>query len=374
MHNVESQLSISRLTEVPKDYLMIQSVEISNFRGFKRVSLSGLPRFNILIGGSGSGKTAFLEALWIQGGISPEIYFRMRGFRGMADPVVQLGERFSYEAFFSDIFLDPLLEQGASIQLIDSGLGERSLTISYASSAQTVVDITKPQIVSPGSSPTPRPLVFRWKVREEIYELPLKVAGGQIVMDKGPEPYPTVFFASSHVQTSRETAERLSALSISGETEKIIQTIRKIYPHVITLTSEGIAGQQMIWVSVQGLKRKIPAGVISSGINKLIGILLWISQNRGGVILTDEIENGFYFLDYGNVFGTIKEFCDEYSVQLFATTHNWEFLKAVASVLQDRQDDLSMLKTSFANGRCHVSQMEGVSMVAAIEQDIDVRK
>ena len=353
---------------------MMQSVDISNFRGFSHVSLSGLPRFNILIGESGSGKTAFLEALWIQGGVSPEIYFRMRAFRGMTDPILQLGEQFSYEAFFSDIFLDPSLEEGASIQLIDSELGERSLKISYSSSAQTVVDLTKPQIVSPGSSPTPRPLVFRWKVRDQTYEMPLKFAGSQLVVDRGPEPYPTVFFASSHVQGSRETAERLSALSIAGETEKIVRTIRKIYPHITMLSSEGIAGQLMIWTSIKGLKRKIPSGVISSGINKLIGILLWISLNREGVILLDEIENGFYFLDYEKVFRTIMEFCEEYNVQLFATTHNWEFLKSVARVLEDKQDELSMLKTGFANGQCRVNQMEGVSMVAAIEQDIDVRK
>ena len=66
-------------------YRMIESIEITNFRGFGNVSLARLPQFNVLIGESGSGKTAFLEAIWIQCGISPEIYFRMRAFRGMAD-------------------------------------------------------------------------------------------------------------------------------------------------------------------------------------------------------------------------------------------------------------------------------------------------
>jgi len=354
---------------------MIQSMEIINFRGFKNVSLTSLPRFNVLIGGSGSGKTSFLEGLWMQGGISPEIFFRMRMFRGMADPLIQMsGDSRSYEAFFNEIFYDPSLEQGASIQLIDSILEERQLTISYGSSAQMVMDIAKPQPPSLNPGTASRPLVFRWKVRDKVHECPLKFVNNQMVVENPPEPFPIFFFASSLILSARETAERLSILNIEGETEKIIETIQKIYPHIRNLSSESIAGQQMIWASLRGLKRKIPSGIISSGINKLMNILLWISLNKSGTLLVDEIENGFYFEDYERVYRTIVEFCDAYDVQLFASTHSWEFLKAIAKVMEERQNDLAVLKTAFGNGSCRIKQMEGMPMVAAIEQEIDIRK
>jgi AAA15 family ATPase/GTPase len=54
---------------------MIKSLSVSNFRGFKSVDLANLPKFNVLIGSSGSGKTAFLESIWLAAGISPEITF-----------------------------------------------------------------------------------------------------------------------------------------------------------------------------------------------------------------------------------------------------------------------------------------------------------
>ena len=127
------------------------------------------------------------------------------------------GERLVYEAFFNELFYDPLLEQGASIQLIDSNFGERQLTISYGSLGQIVMEIAKPQALSPGSSPGARPLVFRWKIRDKEYECPLRVVNNQVVADNPPEPYPTVFFASTQVQSARETAERLSILNIQGE-------------------------------------------------------------------------------------------------------------------------------------------------------------
>jgi AAA15 family ATPase/GTPase len=346
---------------------MIQSLEITNFRGFKNVSLSNLPRINVLIGESGSGKTSFLEALWIQAGISPEIYFRMRAFRGMAEQQAMFADKLVYEGFFRDIFFDPAHE--AQIHIMDSELGLRYLSIGYGSSSQIPINLEKPQ----SSSASIRPLVFRWRVGDVEYSCPLKVVNNQIVVDNPPEAFPAVFFASTQPTSARETAERLSLLSVEGEKARVVERIKKIYPAVVDLSSESIAGQQMVWVSVKGLKRAIPLSTVSSGINRLSVFLLWMTLNPGGVILIDEIENGFYFKDYRDVFRTLVEFCDTYKVQLFAATHSWEFLKAVAGVMKDRESDLSMLRPKFRNGECTIQQIEGISSIESINQDIEIR-
>jgi AAA15 family ATPase/GTPase len=346
---------------------MIQSLEITNFRGFKHVALSNLPRINVLIGESGSGKTSFLEALWLQGGISPEIYFRMRAFRGMGEQPAMFSDKFVYEGFFKDIFFDSANE--AQIHIMDSEMGLRYLSIGYTNSSQTTMNLEKPQ----STSSSIRPLMFRWRVGDVDYPCPLKVVNNQIVVENSPEPYPAVFFASSLPTSARETAERLSLLSVQGEKGKIVDTIKKIYPAIVDLSSESIAGQQMVWVTLKGLKRGIPLSTVSSGINRFAAFLLWMSLNPGGVILIDEIENGFYFNDYSDVFRTLVEFCDVYQVQLFAATHSWEFLKAVAKVMKDREKDLSMLRPKFKAGECTIQQIEGVSSLEAINQDMEIR-
>jgi len=354
---------------------MIQSVSVTNFRGFKSLDLSNLPRFNVLIGESGSGKTAFLESLWVAAGVSPEIYFRMRALRGMAEQAFQLSaEKLSYETFFSDIFHD-IPETGspsANIQLMDSIRGSRTLKIDYDPSQQMVLNIKEP--ANGGSDGIRRDLVFHWNINDTIYTVPLKVnASGQIIAENLPEPFPGVFFSSSFIAGARENAERLSISRIRGEKKKIVETIAKIFPDVEDLSSESISGQQMIWVSMKGLRRMIPIAVVSSGVNKFISLLLWISLNRGGVLFVDEIENSFYFKDYEVVVRTLVEFCDAYGVQLFAATHSWEFLKAVAKVMDTRKADLCMLRASRKQGECTISQIEGVSSIEAINQDIEIR-
>src|SRR5712691_9034679 len=50
-----------------RSYRMIESFEISNFRCFETLSLSGLSRVNVITGANASGKSALLEALLIGG-------------------------------------------------------------------------------------------------------------------------------------------------------------------------------------------------------------------------------------------------------------------------------------------------------------------
>jgi hypothetical protein len=355
-----------------ESYRMIQSLEITNFRGFGEVALTSLPQFNVLIGESGSGKTAFLEALWIQCGISPEIYFRMRAFRGMApEAMFQLGgDRITYEAFFNDIFHDTKKPDGTLIHIMDSNLGSRVLSISYGQSQISIPMIKSQSDVSPAL----RKLVFTWRMNDKEFICPMNVVNGQIVADNPPDPFPGVFFASTYVVSARENAERLSMLNISGDKDEVVKTMNKIFPSVMDLSSESLSGQQMIWVKMKDVVRRMPSAVISSGINKFMSILLWISLNRDGVLLIDEIENGFYFSDYEEVFRTLVEFCENYNVQLFAATHSSEFLKAVERVLRNKPHQLSMLKTHLHKGECSIRQIEGVSSLAAIGEGEDIRK
>ncbi len=46
-------------------YLIIDSIQIKNLRGFKNLEIGGLRRINVIAGDSGSGKTALLESIFL---------------------------------------------------------------------------------------------------------------------------------------------------------------------------------------------------------------------------------------------------------------------------------------------------------------------
>ena len=62
---------------------MIQSIRIENFRCFKRVVVRDLRRINVLVGKNASGKTAFLEAVFLARAGAPQIALKLRHMRGL---------------------------------------------------------------------------------------------------------------------------------------------------------------------------------------------------------------------------------------------------------------------------------------------------
>src|ERR1700734_2059576 len=102
------------------DYVMIDSIQIKNLHGFRDLDIGGLKRINVIAGDSGTGKTAFLESIFVLGGANPEIYMRSRRWRGLTDPIRLTMSRQGYESLFRELFFDFNMSETASIKFTDS--------------------------------------------------------------------------------------------------------------------------------------------------------------------------------------------------------------------------------------------------------------
>ena len=51
-------------------------------------------------------------------------------------------------------------------------------------------------------------------------------------------------------------------------------------------------------------------------------------RSRDGVVLIDEIENGLYYSAQQKLWEAILSWAHELNVQVFATTHSWECIRA----------------------------------------------
>ena len=372
-----SVTSMSATSQIPErsqaqtaEYRMIESLQISNFRGYKTIDLSGIPQFNFLVGPSGSGKTALLEALWMLGGVSPEIYFRARIMRGVSAAAQLVQDRRSYESFFRDIFYDPNDPNGAFFSIMDSVAQSRSLRISYDSGEQLELNVSRNDI----STAALRPIVFEWNLDGKAFRCPLNFTpSGQITVQAPPTAYPAILISSSHLIDAAENASRLSYLSIRKRKPKILEAVTKVYKNIEGLSVEVVGGQQIIYATLKDVEEQVSLPNVSSGTNKFVGILLAAQFFESGVMFIDEIENGFYFRDYVPVLNGIVEFCSDNNVQLFASTHSRELLDALSQVMAGREDSFSLLRTSCEDGVCGISLMNGESYKAALGQDIELR-
>src|SRR5208282_581848 len=359
---------------LPDDYHMINQVEIRNFRCFRNVKLHGLKRFNFIVGESGTGKTALLEALFLAAAGNPQIWFRLRRWRGLGEGPMQLGVRESYEALFRDMFYGFDQKSGANIRILDSDLGKRELEIYYKKS--NVYRLPLEQDKEPEAFSID-PIQFKWDFGNDIVHSQVVIKDGALQMTGDAKVYP-LFLISPRTFSGRENATHFSNLSRLKKADPVRKAVAAIFKDVEDISLELLAGEPQIFVSLSTLPEKIPLGDLSGGLSKYVEIVQSILNNPGGAILIDEIENGFYYRNLGDLLRNIILLCDEHEVQLFATTHSYEFLEVVAEVMSSARkgaDAFRLLRLERPDGvpQPEIRVIPGDSLEAAMKEHFEVR-
>ena len=110
---------------------MLKSLEVSNFRGFKKLTVEGWSRLNLVAGKNNTGKTAFLEALFLHlGPLEPHLAtsFSHRGESRSSVPMLPLGLR--YEDEWQALFFDRVISNPVVLASVMSDDARQELIIS----------------------------------------------------------------------------------------------------------------------------------------------------------------------------------------------------------------------------------------------------
>jgi len=349
---------------------MIDSLEVANFRCYESLALHGLRRMNIVVGENASGKTALLESVFLTAGGSPELVLRLRAWRGLGDFGTIPGDRTSYESLWKDLFWG--FDQSRTItgQLVGSHANTRAVRIAYQGEPIATLPFTK----GGSESPLIVPITFEWKdAKGNISTSEVRITREGLKLGGNVEIVPAYFFSSAILPNPTENAGRFSELSKQGRQEGVIAALKKQFPYIENISIEINAGITMLYASVRHLSQKVPVGMLSAGINKLLSLLLATAEKAQGVILVDEIENGFYHKLMPGVWSALLDSTRRHNTQLFATTHSAECLEAMLPSVKGAEDDFCLIRTERHNGQTKVVLFSGRQLEDAIHQRVDVR-
>jgi len=188
------------------------------------------------------------------------------------------------------------------------------------------------------------------------------------------ENYFLTHFVGPHIPNSpQENASLFSELSKDGRLQPVIDAMREEFPFVNTLSLEINSGFATVFAEVEGQKHRLPVGLISDGVHKLLTILLIIATSPNGTILIDEIEDGFYFKKMASTWKVIHGFAKANGTQIFATTHSQECLAALLPVLEANEDDFALIRASRSNGSIRFSVNDGRRFASALSQEFELR-
>lgn len=355
----------------PGEYKMIDTIKIQNFRCFKNVCLSNCKRINIIVGRNASGKTALLESIFLASGASPEITLRIKGWRG-EDTILAASQPFDYGSLWHDLFHMFDNKGQISIRFLGSSGFGRTLSIFHEEGSEIVVPLG--QAAGPSKRAVPIRFVYEDENKKR-YEVSPVIEGTALKLPVASlPPVWSSFFATQMPPPVEQYAGFFSDLSKKRLHQPVITAVQSEFDFLEDITVEiGAGGQHMLYGTVSHLPEKIPLIHLSSGINKLLCIILAIAIYPRSIILIDEIENGFYFDRLPQIWSIILRFAIENNAQIFASTHSMECLVAAADAARNHKNLFGVIRTVNIDGMTEIRQFDGDKLVDAVKEGIEIR-
>ena len=124
-------------------------------------------------------------------------------------------------------------------------------------------------------------------------------------------------------------------------------------------------------ILLEGESAKMPLSEMGDGMTHILNIIIALLDCEDGILLLDEAESGLHYLAQFKLWKMIFELANKYNVQIFATTHSNDCVKAFAENVDDKNGVLFRLNNKGAILAKPYYDMSNV--IFAIKNNIDLR-
>ncbi|MFH1881713.1 MAG: AAA family ATPase [Planctomycetota bacterium] len=305
---------------------MFKSIKIKNLRAITDLEISNLGQVNLFVGHNNCGKTTILEALFfLIGATNPRLLVSANTFRGLNVMSKEL-----WRTFFNNMDITVPIEisgeirktkeeQKLLIRPVKKKTRAKEPAVSDFVSLEVEPGDSKPPFVPDGleleytSSITPRD-----KTISHIF-----VKGFEIEIEGVKERDIRGIFINP--LTIYDWKDRFAASQRRKQIQEVITFLKQIDPYISDLRLNAIG---MLETDI-GLSDLLPANLMGGGIAKFLSVMLAMLDSRDGIVLIDEIEDGLHHSAQQKIWEAVLNWAQELNVQVFATTHSNECVKAL---------------------------------------------
>lgn len=370
---------------------VIAAIQIENYRVFERLEIPTLGRVNLIAGKNNVGKSCLLEALRV---------YATRGAPSVLIDILQERDELPAQQSMNlkeitdgvrNLFhgRKKIAEDILPIRMI--GTGEAGvvfeLAVGYPYDDGRTLDqgarqhrIAEASVLAPNSASS---ALIPALVRRED-SVPLQVIrldsfaqyADPFLESTLPASMPCVALAAWGL-----TAEKITRLwdeiALTRVESEIIRALRIIAPDVeaVNIVGRGERPSQV----VAKVRRKqdpepIPLRSLGEGMSRLFGLSLALVNARNGLLLIDEIESGLHYSVQYEVWKLILQMAQTLNVQVFATTHSWDCIRAFQQALNDDPaSDGLLIRLERRNNALYPVIFDKGELAIADEQAIEIR-
>jgi AAA15 family ATPase/GTPase len=356
---------------------MYNKIVIENFRGIKHLKIGDFRQVNLFVGKNNCGKTTLLEALFLlTGPTNAELPIKINAFRDFT-----IIDENSWRLIFNKLDVNSNIKISGELEKEKRNLIIRPNTKSVTMLPKTTIDKGRVDIKDSysGLFRAIDGLILEYSLTKTGNKKPKKIATKVVMKGPGievmfPKDYKEllkgVFINAKTI--SVDIAGRFNNIQIRKQSNRIINVLRQIEPSLddLSLGADGI-----IYCDI-GLNRLMPVNVMGDGMFRLLSIILAISDTENGIILIDEIENGFHHSSQELLWEAIFISAKEFNVQIFATTHSIECVKAFSSSYfrkEKNTDEMRLFRIERKDDDFRVLSYDYRTLEASLESDWEVR-
>lgn len=363
---------------------MLQSVHIRNFRGLKDLEIEGLGRINLFAGRNNSGKTALLEALSLLAGAGwPNLAFHRPVARGAdvlaeveSAPGSEVSAAMVRESLWKPMFYGLDLSGRIEVEAQHSKLGNLSLIVDFARKKNVEIAIGNLGGKSVAQLQDTLGFVYTSGETGEVTS--------QAFMDDKSQPQAVYTgdtgtdlnlpFPSAHVSSRGlghlQDAKNLGEVRRRKQGDLVLEALRIFETRLDSIEENSSSGVPMIWGDI-GFDELVPLSALGEGLNRAARLFIALVRIQGGIVMVDEIENGFHHSVVRRVWEAIDQMSRNLGVQVFATTHSYECVESAHSALGDEGFVLHRVESKESGNRCVTYTPEALR--GALRHNLEVR-
>ncbi len=327
---------------------MINNLKISNFRCFDNFYIQGFEQINLFGGKNNSGKTALLESLYLGSVPSAQSIMRLRQIRSETYEFLKaIPEKAWDNLFFNNNEINKKIEiitkyNGYRTKQIeidcDDSVEQFSEILREDNDDMTKdIDELKTMLIESEYKSSALNIYTFKNGKKSITTSMIASSKGIISKNSDITIYDKANFIPAFLRISNSAlAEEFDKSDLEGNADEVLKAIKIIDKSIDQIKTLNI-GKPAIYLKRKN-KEFLPITLFGEAISRVAQFILRIINNRNGILLIDEIENGIHYTNQCELWRMLFKLSAEFNIQIFATTHSYEMIKSFSEVAYKEKD------------------------------------
>lgn len=362
--------------------LILNSLEVRNFRAFHDLKIERLGRVNLIVGKNNVGKTSLLEAiqLYANRASTPTfIWDIMRARREVNKPFVTVRDMLAAlkYLYYGRNDIRPGLQP---LQIGPINSPSEALSIAVDWSITEIRDGTlHTRALEPGEDYSADALAphFTIQAAGATVSYPIDPTTPQGMFRLDSNEIKCIFNPAGGLN-DRQTTELWDGIALTDLEKEVLTALQLIAPGVegLNLVSTPLSElrERSPIVKLRNVKEPLPLHSLGDGMQRIFDISLALVNAKDGILLIDEFENGIHNTVQPDLWKLIFRVAHQRNVQVFATTHSWDCIEAFQEAAQeDSQNEGILIRLENKKGKLVVTTLDEQRLTVITREQIEVR-